>query len=645
MNFNVWNIKEMLSTPTALGPNKFSTRSSAASDYSSLSDSQLLFGSQFCSENVQSAAAPLELGTQPGQQNSQDSEPSIFTKYQTKPQLFDEETRGKGSLNFGAGRVKSVLENYEVNKNKIKEKYDREVLSSFISSTKDRFQELQASFEKFEEKFDSKLKSSLVCQETFSKTLQDALQSHSSLVLKALTDKSQMEQALLEMERRLAAKDVEISDMKSSIQLLKEGQESLPAQLNEQFLKTCKELGFLNLCNTSAEQHTLVSIASLPHRTADKSVQTSPGLCQHCVLSEEYPHRPCCPGKGVCSCSGWCHFPCVTVGQQHGDSPGRNQVTGDGTPKGDLNQTSGDKASPIATEACGRANTFLQEMKCSLETQSCAPHLCVCWAGRHFLGSSQKKHSPVPLEMPLPTPLRKAFRRGTRGFKALTPSQQQQPQVCHHSAQKATPGQRHSNWSTDHEVEKAAVGNKIKQSPGRMSCKKAIGRKTVYFTKRKGEHFGCADSGLKQRKANGIIDLERSRKNSLPKYLVDLNSENSDPGFAAPHQQILSSVQLGLTKNFPPVPRSDKSLQQLASRRKRSLETKKTMNVSSVKRYLLDSSPEEDVLTLCSTTGVKQMSCFSLQSSSSSKKPHPVNLLAQQNTACCSLLFDCDSSD
>ncbi|NXX79661.1 IHO1 protein, partial [Urocolius indicus] len=67
--------------------NKFLIRSSAPSDYSSLSDSQLLFGSQFCPENVQSAALPLELGTQLGQHNSQDSEPSIFTKYQTKPQL------------------------------------------------------------------------------------------------------------------------------------------------------------------------------------------------------------------------------------------------------------------------------------------------------------------------------------------------------------------------------------------------------------------------------------------------------------------------------------------------------------------------------------------------------------------------------
>ncbi|XP_015495954.1 interactor of HORMAD1 protein 1 [Parus major] len=642
MNFNVWNIKEMLSTPTALGPNKFSMRSSTASDYSSLSDSQLLFGSQFCPENVQSAAAPLELGTQPGQQNSQDSEPSIFTKYQTKPQLFDEETREKGSLNFGTGRVKNVLENFEVNKNKIKDKYDREILSSFISSIKDSLQELKVCFEKFEEMFDSKLKSSLVWQETLSKTLEDALQSHSSLMLKALTDKSQMEQALLEMERRLAAKDMEILDTKASIQLLKEGVESLPAQLKDQLLEVCKELGFPKLRNSSAEQHTLVSSASLPPHMIDKSSQTYPGLCQHCVLSKEHPHRPCCPGRGVCSCSGWSHFPCVTAGQQQEDSPGSNQVTGDST--SNLNSASGDKASPIATAACGRDNTFYQEVKCSLETQSCADHPCMCWAGRHFLGNSQKKQDAVPLEVPLPTPLRKAFRRGTRGFKPLAPSQQQQPQVCHHSAQKATPRQRHGDWFTDHKVEKVAVGNKTKQSPGRMSWKKEIGRKKTCSAKRKGEHSGCADGGLKQRKANGIIDWESSRKKSLPRYLVDLNSENSDLVFAAPHQQILNSAQLGLTKSFPPVPCSDKSLQQLVSR-KRSPETKNTINVSSVKRYLLNSSPEEDVFSLCSTKGVKQMSCFSFQSPSSSKKPHPVNPLAQQNTDCCSLLFDCDSSD
>ncbi|PKU33470.1 coiled-coil domain-containing protein 36 [Limosa lapponica baueri] len=289
MNFNVWNIKEMLSTPTTTGPNKFSIRSSAPSDYSSLSDSQLLFGSQFCPENVQSAATPLELGTQLGQHNSQDSDPSIFTKYQTKPQLFDEDTKEKSSLNFGAGRLKSVFENFEVNKNKIKDKYDREVLSTFISSIKDKLQGLQACLDKFGEMFDSRNKSILVHLETTSKTLQDALQSHCGSVLKALTDKSQMEQALLEMERRLAAKDVEILDVKSSIQSLKEGLESLPAQLKDQHLKLCEELGFLKLPNALAELHTFVSSARLPPHTADNSSQTSPGLRK--AEAPEYPNN------------------------------------------------------------------------------------------------------------------------------------------------------------------------------------------------------------------------------------------------------------------------------------------------------------------------------------------------------------------
>ncbi|KAM6126469.1 interactor of HORMAD1 protein 1 [Phoenicopterus ruber ruber] len=645
MNFNVWNIKEMLSTPTAAGPNKFSIRSSAPSDYSSLSDSQLLFGSQFCPENVQSAAAPLELGTQLGQHNSQDSEPSIFTKYQTKPQLFDEETKEKVSLNFGAGRVKSVLENFEVNKNKIKDKYDREVLSTFISSIKDRLQELQACLDKFGEMFDSRNKSILDHLETISKTLQDALQSHCGSVLKALTDKSQMEQALLEMERRLAAKDVEILDVKSSIQLLKEGLESLPAQLSDQHLKLREELGFLKLPNALAELHTFVSSARLPPHTADNSSQTSPGPCQGHVLGEENACWLRCRGRGVCSSSAGSQPPCMAVGEQHGDSPGRNQVTGDGTSKGDLNTASGREVSPTAAAVCGREKTSLQEVKSGLETQSCANHPCTCCANSHFLGISQKKHCPVPQEVPLPTPLRKAVRRGTRGFEPMTPSQQRQPQVCHLSVRKEMPGRRDNNWATDREMENAAVGSKAKQRPGRIPWNKAMGRKKTCPAMRKGELSRCADGGLKQRKANGIIELESSRKNCFPRYTVALNLGSSNPVSAAPDQQILSSAQPRLTKNFPPVPCSNKSLQQLAEKRKRSLEIKKRANVSSVKRNLWDSSPQENIFSLCGTTGEKQMSCFSLRSPAGSRKPRPVDTLAQQNMGCCSLVFDSDYSD
>ncbi|XP_074951993.1 interactor of HORMAD1 protein 1 [Phalacrocorax aristotelis] len=645
MNFNVWNIKEMLSTPTATGPNKFSTRSSAPSDYSSLSDSQLLFGSQFCPENVQSAAAPLELGTQLGQHNSQDSEPSIFTKYQTKPYLFDEDTKEKGSLNFGAGRVKSVLENFEVNKNKIKDKYDREVLSTFISSIKDRLQGLQACLDKFGEMFDSRNKSILVHLETISKTLQDALQSHCGSVLKALTDKSQMEQALLEMERRLAAKDVEILDMKSSIQLLKESLESLPAQLSDQHLKLCEELGFLKLPNALAELHTSISSARAPPHMADNSSQTSPGPCQGCALGEENVHQPCCQGGGGCGSSAGSQPPCMAVREQHRDPTMRKQVTGDGTSQRDLNTASGGKVSPIGMAACGRENSSLQEVKYGLETERCANHPCTCCANSHFLGGSQKKHCPVPQEVPPPTPLRKAVRRGTRGFGPVTLSQQRQPQVCHLSVQKDTPGRKDNQPPTDSEVENAAVGKKAKQRPGRIPWNKAMGRKKTCPATRKGELSQCADGGLKQRKANRIIELESSRKNCFPRYTVALNLGSSNLVSAAPSQQIIGSPQPRLPKTFPPVPCSNKSLQQLRDKRKRSLEIKKRANVSSMKRNLWDSSPQENIFPLHSTTGEKQMSCFSLQSPAASKKQRPISTLAQQNMACCSLVFDSDYSD
>ncbi|XP_068763553.1 interactor of HORMAD1 protein 1 [Struthio camelus] len=703
MNFNVWNIKEMLSTPTATGkmhlnnpyrlqswslnekeqnglrdlldrnreerrfsctdpargyyqekkttssgkkpPNKFSVRSSAPSDYSSLSDSQLLFGSQFCPENAQSGAAPLELGTQSGQQNSQDSEPSIFTKYQTKPQLFDEDAKEKGLLNFGAGKVKSVLENFEMNKNKIKDKYDREVLSTFIASIKDRLQGLQACLDKFEETFDSRNKSILDHLETISKTLQDALQTHCGSVLKALTDKSQMEQTLLEMERRLAAKDTEISDVKSSVQLLKEGLESLPAQLSDQHLKLCERLGFLKLPSALAELHTFISTAKLPTHMTDNASQTSPGIRQDCAVDKEKARWPCCQGRRACGSSLQSQPPCVAAPDQKGGSHTSHQLVVDGASSGSLNTASGRKVSPIATVACDRENTSLQEMKSALEAQSYANSPCMCCASNHVFGSSWKKHCLGPREVSLPTPLRKAVRRGTKGFKTEPQSLQRQPQVCHLSVQNDMSGQKDKNSSTDRERENTAVGNKARQKSGRVARNKAAGRKKTYPARRKGELSRCSDSGLKQRTANRILELEGSRRNCFPRYTVTLNSGSSNPVSAAPNQWMQSSVQQRLTKNFLPGPRSNEGVQQLADKRKRSLENKKGANVSNTRRNLWDSSPQENAFSLCSATGENRRSCFSPPSAASAHRPCPADTLAQQNMACCSLVFDSDYSD
>nr|XP_013815790.1 PREDICTED: uncharacterized protein LOC106498987 [Apteryx mantelli mantelli] len=454
-----------------------------------------------------------------------------------------------------------------------------------------------------------------------------------------------MEQTLLEMERRLAAKDVEISEVKSSVQLLKEDLGSLPAQLSDQLLKLCEQLGFLKLPGALAELHTFISTAKLPTHVTDNSSQTSPGMQQDCALDKEHTRWLSCPGRRACSSSLQSQPPCEAAPDQNGGSHASHQLVGAGTSSGSLNTASGRKVSPIATVAHGRENTSLQEMKSALATQSYASSPCMCCASNHVFGSSWQKHCPVPQEVSLPTPLRKAVRRGTKGFKTVTQSEQRQPQVCHLSVQNDMSGQKDKNSSTDGATENTAAGNKARQKSGRIPWNKAAGWKKTYPARRKGELSRCSDSGLKQRMANRILELEGSRKNCFPRYTVTLNSGSSIPVSAAPSQGMLSSVQQKLTKNFLQGPRSNDGMQQLVDKRKRSLENKKGTNVSNMRRNLWDSSPQENVFSLYSTTGEKQTSCFSPPSSASSNKPCPAATLAQQNMACCSLVFDSDYSD
>ncbi|XP_044307646.1 interactor of HORMAD1 protein 1 [Varanus komodoensis] len=307
MNMNLSSIKDMFSTPTKMGPNKPSSWTSVPSDCNSLSDSQFLFGSQFCPENSQSASAPLEFSIQQrqgksSQQNSQDvswmskasllelynlcrftrqnacssyvdhsksdpagpqclghwiieaiklayqlNESSIFAKYQSKPQLFGGDGKEKGSLNFPAGRFKGVLEQFEENKKKIKEKYDNEVLNTFILNTKESLQ-------------------------------RETVQSHYGLVLNALRDRNEMEQTLLGMGKSLQDKDTEISALKSSLQLLRESLDQLTVQQNEQHLKLCEQLGYMQLPSLLSEFQTFISAPRVLSHLKDRESQTSPNM-------------------------------------------------------------------------------------------------------------------------------------------------------------------------------------------------------------------------------------------------------------------------------------------------------------------------------------------------------------------------------
>ncbi|XP_030062931.1 interactor of HORMAD1 protein 1 isoform X1 [Microcaecilia unicolor] len=213
MNFNVWNIKDMFSIPPGMGTNKSSGRNSVPSDYSSLTDSQLLFGSQFCPDNSQPTS--LDFGAQSKQQkssdhNSQDSESSIFVKYQTRPHLFGGDGKEKGPLHsYGIGKPKGFLEQFEENRKKAKDKQESEILSSLICHIQEGIQRLHTSFNQFEENENSRNKSVLDGLENISKTFQENGHSYYGSILSAVTAKSSVEQALLEMENRLISVSTE----------------------------------------------------------------------------------------------------------------------------------------------------------------------------------------------------------------------------------------------------------------------------------------------------------------------------------------------------------------------------------------------------------------------------------------------------
>ncbi|XP_019392324.1 PREDICTED: coiled-coil domain-containing protein 36 [Crocodylus porosus] len=653
MNFNVCNIKEMFSTPTATGPNKLSIRSSTLSDYSSLSDSQFLFGSQFCPENSQPASVPREFGAlsrQPrsSQQNSQDSEPSIFTKYQTKPQLFGGDVKEKGSLNFGAGKLKSVLEQFEINKKKIKDKHNSEVLLSFISHVKESLQGMQACLDKFEEILNSRNKSILDGLEAISKTLQDAAQSHYGLVLNALADKRQMEQMLLEMEQRLAAKDVEILDMKSNWQLLKESLELLTAQQNEQHMKLCEQLGCLQFPNILTELQTFISTSRLPSHVQDNTSQTSPSMFQDLFLSQGKTCHQCYQTMRVCRIASFQTQPhTVTMLNQPDDS--NREIAGDDTHRSDSNTGSGRKAGPITAALQDKENVTIQEAKSALERHAYANkprYACCCSTG--ISKASHQKHQLLPQEKSCTTPLRKAGRKEFKGTKTMTCVQENQSHISFSPVQNYMAEQ--TDKATGHiMMQKASLGNRLKKEKSKQNHRsKVTVWKRMYFSKKKGEFSKCPDNGLKKKMTNGCMEQEDAGKNGKPQDTITLQSENSAEGSSAPSQQKLSRAPHRKSEDCLPVLHPCENMELPAARRKGMLEGKNGMGIFSASRNpsLWDSSSQESSFSLYNLKDEKQRSLFSLPSSTGSAKSClSVSLAQQKTTTFCSLTFDSDYSD
>ncbi|XDA86586.1 hypothetical protein R6Z07F_016322 [Ovis aries] len=283
MNFNVWNIKDMFSIPSGSGATKSSNLNNNQTDYSSLSDSQFLFGSQFCPESSQTLSTALDSEVhlrhpKQSQQNSLDSEPSIFTKYQTKPQLLGGDTKDGGlfPLPLSLGKPKGLLEQFEEKKKSAKDKCDSETLYNLISHIKESIHKLQTSVEESEEHLSSRSQSILDSLETVAKTGQETAKAQSGLMLEIVQDKGNVEQAILDLQKRLEARQAEFIEMKSNLKQL----EVLVTQQSKDFQQLCEHLGRLNMPSVLEELKRLTSIALTPKHVKDSASQTSPPLAQ-----------------------------------------------------------------------------------------------------------------------------------------------------------------------------------------------------------------------------------------------------------------------------------------------------------------------------------------------------------------------------
>ncbi|XP_031707371.1 interactor of HORMAD1 protein 1 [Anarrhichthys ocellatus] len=257
------NIKEMLSIPTG-------NRNGATSGYSSFTDSQLFFGSQFWPENSQGLSQDMSLSSRTSQQSSQEgSDPKFSSSYHTKPFLFGD-LKDK-SKTFG------ILDTFEEEKKRAKEKMDGDILAKECNNFRETLNNIQQLVTGTE-------RNTAVCQtvlekfDNFASTLQNyfsSLQSDISLQFETLLTKVNSQKEMLTELGETAQKRGDttaelcsnLQSLKSTVESLREGQERERNMLEEA----------LKLLSTLVSEH---SAKASPKGVTDNASQTSPELEQ-----------------------------------------------------------------------------------------------------------------------------------------------------------------------------------------------------------------------------------------------------------------------------------------------------------------------------------------------------------------------------
>ncbi|NP_001313357.1 interactor of HORMAD1 protein 1 isoform X2 [Danio rerio] len=280
MKPSVWNIKEMLSIPSTSGGMKAS-KGPGTSDYSSLSDSQLLLGSQMWPDNSQGFSLEMSGQSKGSQHTSQEmKEMTVSSSYSSKPFLFGSDGKFPS---FTSGKSVGVLDRFEEEKRKAKEKYEREFLTNGILKLQEYLENTRETLlNRFDGSNDITRNILVERMDHFSKTIEGYLNSLKMGItcqFETLQNQTQTELTDREAKSALAAKE-----LSSNMLNLQRDLEALKAEQS-------KEQGMLG--KILSQLCTLISIHKPTAgpgsaRMIDSEVQTSPRLFERfCVMLAE----------------------------------------------------------------------------------------------------------------------------------------------------------------------------------------------------------------------------------------------------------------------------------------------------------------------------------------------------------------------
>ncbi|XP_029107470.1 interactor of HORMAD1 protein 1 isoform X2 [Scleropages formosus] len=273
----------------------------SAGEGSSVTDSQFLFGSQLWPDQSQKLSQDIAFSSRISQHGSPEaSESSISSSYHSKPYLFGGDFQDKSKVVTLTGRKnKGILERFEEDKRKSKDKEESDVLMGHMLQLGDCMENMKITLNCIERNIDSAKNSILQCLETFTKTIQDNvanMRDNMATQLEALLHKLDCEGEIMrETKDRNAKMDLEVSALQSCVQGLNQDLQDLRAEQS-------KELGMMG--DALSLLQGLISSQKPTAGMVDQKVQTSPCLLERfCLAGEEAKHL-----QGLQLCSGPVQF-------------------------------------------------------------------------------------------------------------------------------------------------------------------------------------------------------------------------------------------------------------------------------------------------------------------------------------------------